>query len=172
MQKGLDLLLRGLAAPMLDGIRLVLVGPDQRGSRRVIEGLVEDMNLSDRVVLWGPAFGRDKFELIAGADFFVHTSRWEGLSFAVVEAMATGKPCLLTPAADPLGLVGRYAAGLVVHPTPDAIATGLQDMAAMDESTLFAAGQRARSIVEQHLSWSRIAEQLADAYATHREVRA
>jgi glycosyltransferase involved in cell wall biosynthesis len=173
MQKGLDLLLRGFAvAAAGGGVRLVLVGPDWKGGRRRLERLALDLDLSDRAIFWGPAFDRMKFELLAGADFFVHASRWEGLSFAIVEALALRKPCLVTPAADPLGLVGRYKAGRVVESDPASIAAGIREMADWDEYTLRAAGERSRSVVEEHLSWTQIAEQLSAAYATYRGARA
>jgi glycosyltransferase involved in cell wall biosynthesis len=164
-QKGLDLLLRGLAeAASQIEIRLVLAGPDWKGGRRRLERLAVDLDLSDRAVFWGPAFGRLKFELLAGADFFVHTSRWEGLSFSVVEALAMGKPTLLTAAADPLGLVGRYGAGRVVQPDVASIAAGMRELADWGGSVMRSAGERARAIVDHHLAWPRIAEQLSEAY--------
>ena len=168
LQKGLDLLLQALASPTVrDEIRLVFVGPDWKGGRERLERSVIDFGLSERVVFWGPAFGRTKFELMVAADFFVHVSRWEGLPFAVVEAMGVGKPCLVTAAADPLGLVSRYNAGRVVLPDADSIGAGLREMANLSDSALRAAGERSRAAVQEHLSWPKIADRLSEAYSRY-----
>jgi glycosyltransferase involved in cell wall biosynthesis len=168
MQKGLDLLLQALASRTVrDEIRLVLVGPDWKGGRERLQRVVIDLGLSERVVFWGPAFERTKFELLVGADFFVHVSRWEGLPFAVVEAMGVGKPCLVTDAADPLGLVSRYDAGRVVLPDADSIGAGLREMANLSDSALRAAGGRSQTAVQEHLSWPKIADRLSEAYSRY-----
>ena len=81
MQKGLDLLLRAFAVArqQLPDLAIVLVGPDWQGGRAQLQELARNLGLEAAIHFWGPAFGREKFELLASADFFVHASRWEGL---------------------------------------------------------------------------------------------
>jgi glycosyltransferase involved in cell wall biosynthesis len=59
-------------------------------------------------------FGREKEALLDSAFVFVHTSRWEGMPFAVIEALATGCPVLVTPATNLGDYVEGFGAGVVV----------------------------------------------------------
>lgn len=44
-----------------------------------------------------PVHGIEKLTVLAAADVYVQLSRWEGQSLAVLEAMAAGTPCLVSP---------------------------------------------------------------------------
>ena len=165
--KGLDLLLQGFNRSQLTDAVLVLVGPDWRGSRAALEHLSRELGVQDRVVFAGPAYGCDKFALLAGADIFVHLSRWEGVSLAVLEAAAMGKPCLLTPAADPCGMVARHCAGFVVPPEVNPIADGLRRALESPPDVLRAMGSRARRMIEEEFDWDKIAEKVVTAYEDH-----
>lgn len=57
-----------------------------------LETLIEELNLRDRVKLLG--FRSDVKELYEVADIFVFPSFREGLSLSVMEAMASGLPCV------------------------------------------------------------------------------
>jgi glycosyltransferase involved in cell wall biosynthesis len=166
-QKGLDLLLQAFAAASLDMAALVLVGPDFRRGRRKLERLAARLRPSAPVILLGPVYGRERFDVVAGADVFVNTSRWEGMPIAVLEAAATGLPCLLTTPADPLGLLSRGGGAISVEPDVGAIAEGLRRMHRASEAELRRMGERARQIVASEFSWQRSARILADAYARH-----
>ena len=45
----------------------------------------------------GPAYGEKKTEVLANADAFILTSRYEGMPMGVLEALNYGLPCILTP---------------------------------------------------------------------------
>jgi glycosyltransferase involved in cell wall biosynthesis len=129
-----------------------------------LEALAGRLGVQAEVVFTGPAFGQQKIDLLAGASVFVHTSRWEGLAFSVLEAAALGKPCLLTPAADPRGRFAPAGAAITVEPNPTPIASGLQRFAGMTETERAAMGQRARALVEAEFGWNPTAHLLIQAY--------
>jgi Glycosyltransferase len=166
-QKGLDLLLEGFALSGLSHARLVLVGPDWRGSERALQTLASQLAIAPSVQFTGAAFGQRKIDLLAGADVFVHPSRWEGLSFSVLEAAGLGKPCLLTAAADPGGKLGSAGAAVIVPPTADGIAAGLRTFAGMDPTALNEMGRRGRRVAEEEFAWPPVARRIVDAYLTH-----
>jgi glycosyltransferase involved in cell wall biosynthesis len=163
-QKGLDLLLQGWSQAGLPGAKLVLVGPDWRHGQAALETLAGRLGIRSRVVFAGPAFGQQKIDLLARASVFVHTSRWEGLAFSILEAAALGKPCLLSSAADPEGRFAAAGAAIAVEPTPESIATGLRRFAGMTEPERAAMGRRARALVEDRFGWKPTARLLIQAY--------
>jgi len=166
--KGLDLMLYGFEKSLKDtGAVLVLIGPDWRGYRRQLEKLAQSLGISSQVFFLGPMYGKEKWDLLASADVFVHTSRWEGAPFSVLEALACGKPCLLTQAADPAGLVERHGAGVVVQPNVEDIARGFQEIARLDLSELQTMGSKGRTMVELEFNWEGIARTLVKAYLSY-----
>ena len=164
IQKGLDLLVQGLSLANIPDCRLVLLGPDWRGGRASLECLVERLGLRSQVMFLDGESPQRCADLMAGADVFVHTSRWEGMSLAVLEAAVWEKPCLLTPAADPNGAIGRAGGAVVVDGTPEGIADGLRRVCSLDRSELLAMGQRAHCTVVNQFTWNRTATSLIEAY--------
>lgn len=165
-QKGLDLLLDALARARLEGAALVLAGPDWRGGERRLRRRAARLGATTPVHFLGPVRGREKFECLAGADVFLHPSRWEGMPHAVLEAAAVGLPALLTRVADPLGRLSEARAALLVEPDPAAIAAGLRHLAQLDAGELQRMGERARE-VSREFTWQRAATTSSEAYARH-----
>ncbi len=168
--KGLDLLINAFAdaAPHAEELVLFLVGPEHGDSRRVLADLAVRRGVASRVVFRGPAFGGDKFDLLGAADFVVHPSRWEaGVPISVLEALAVGRPCLLSHAADPQALVARYDAGVVVESTVAAVARGLEQLGQASDETLWRQGRRAAALAREKFSWPSAARTLIDGYVRY-----
>lgn len=164
-QKGLDLMLHGLAASSArDRIGIVIVGPDWKGRRENLEQIVKTLKLETSTQFAGAMYGDLKFDYIYSSDFFIHTSRWEGLSFSVVEALACGKPCLVTQAANPCGFIGNYSAGLVVEPSPDSIAKGFDHLEKTHSQQRHLMKTEALRLVKTECQWSAIAEKITSSY--------
>jgi glycosyltransferase involved in cell wall biosynthesis len=167
-QKGLDMLLHAFRnAAREQSLGLVLVGPDWKGGRRRLEETSRRLGVQRDVWFRGPAFGKEKFDLLASADVFVYPSRWEGLPFSVIEALAAGRPCIVTPAADPLGLVARSGAGRVIEPDVRTLGDTIVDLARLSRRELRELGARAHALLARELNWSTIAETLESAYVRH-----
>jgi glycosyltransferase involved in cell wall biosynthesis len=170
VRKGLDLLIEALAEVTRRGpdLSVVLVGPDHGTSRRFLADLAERRGVSSRVVFWGPAFGAEKFRLLGAADFVVHPARSEaGVPASVLEAMAVGRPCLVSRPSDPDGVIADHDAGLVVEPTVPAIAQGLEQLARASPQTLAGQGERATLLAREEFSWPRTAEAVIEGYARY-----
>ncbi len=165
-QKGLDLLLEGFARTLSQRPRcgLVLVGPDWRGNQAKLQSLCHELGVEDAVLFTGPVHGPLKYAYLKSADFFVHPSRWEGMPFAVSEALACGRPCLVTPAADPCGFVERYRAGVITSPTVEGVTSALVAMADATSDERAAMSARAKELVSMELDWDKISSTLTQAY--------
>lgn len=72
--------------------RLIIVGDGPE--RPSIENFLRTNRLEDKVKLLG--FRSDIVELLRGADVFILTSRYEGISVALLEAMRAGLPVIAT----------------------------------------------------------------------------
>jgi len=146
------------------GSRVELFGPDCQGSRVVLEKRVASLGLGDFVRLPGPVLDEAKTAALAGADAFLHPSRSEGHPMAVLEALAHGVPCLLTPVTNMADEVATAGAGWRVEPTVDGIAAGLHDVLTADAEQLRQAGAAARRLAEEKYGWQTVAEKSLDAY--------
>ncbi len=116
------------------------------------------------VTFLGPVFGQDKEELLRSASVFVHTSRWEGMPFAVLEALSEGSPVLLTPATNLGEFVERSGAGAVVEGTAEGVHRGLRTVLDASPQRYQAMCSAARRLVAERFTWPRVAEQMAAAY--------
>jgi len=125
--KGLDLLLEGFSRYHANrgsgSLWIIGDGPH----RTQLTKQVENLSLNESVIFWDPLFGDEKLNRLAKADVFVHTSRWEGLPTAVLEAAAIGLPALVSSETGLGPVIERYKGGYVLTSnTPDNIAAALR----------------------------------------------
>jgi len=162
-QKGLDLLVEAFSAAAGPDDRLTLAGVDHGGGLSRLQRMIAASPARDRIVLRGPAWGGDKADLFDGHDAFVHLSRWEGLPLAVVEALASGLPVVVTEATNVADLVEHYGAGWVA--TGDGTAALREALGASDDE-LVAAGRSAQELARAEFDWDRAAASLVGALRT------
>jgi glycosyltransferase involved in cell wall biosynthesis len=110
----------------------VLVGDGER--RNEAEALVKSLNISGRVVMTG---NREDIPAIYSVfDVFVLPSLWEGLPYAVLEAMAMGKPVIATRIPGIEELIDDGQTGCLVPPG---------DAASLSEAILMLLGDTERA---------------------------
>jgi glycosyltransferase involved in cell wall biosynthesis len=110
-------LLRALAAARGRGIDAALWFVGDGALRAAAEALCAELGLSEAVVFCGEQRAVGTF--LEAADAFVLSSASEGLPVSLIEALAAGKPCLVTAAGAMPELVQDGACGLVT-PVGDA----------------------------------------------------
>lgn len=136
---------------------LVLVG-DGAG-RDVVAGLVEALGLTGRVHLVGER--RDVDAVLAASDSFVLPSLWEGMSVALLEAMACGLPVVATSVSGTTQVIDDGTEGWLVPPGDvDALVRALDELLD-DPDRARARGDAARRRIDAEFSAVRCAEQLA-----------
>jgi glycosyltransferase involved in cell wall biosynthesis len=92
-QKGFDVLLRAFALARVDRpMRLIVLGKGPEQSR--LQALAEQLGIEADVKLSGHV--SNPLPYLRRAALFVLPSRWEGLSNALLEAMASGTPVVAT----------------------------------------------------------------------------
>ncbi len=114
--KGFDYLIK--AAPLIiekvPNAYFFIVGEGKGKILNSIRALISSLNLQDRVLLTG--FREDISSIIRQLEVFVLPSISEGLSIATIEAMALGKPVVVTDSGGPKEIVDNEMTGLIVPP--------------------------------------------------------
>jgi L-malate glycosyltransferase len=164
-QKGLDTLIRAFALlcseqSPVDTSRLQLVG--EGPARRELEELAETLGVSANVDFAGSH--EDVQPFLDEADVFVLPSSAEGLSNALLEAMACGLPVIVSEIPGNRDVVEDGVNGLLT-PVGDASALAATLMRLLDDEPLRAAlGQAARSTILQHYGIEYVAEEYLRLY--------
>jgi len=113
--KRLDWMIKSFAGAIGKGLDSVLLIVGEGGERTSLENLVKDLKVTNQVVFAGEQ--SDVADWLACMDVYVNSSRSEGMSISILEAMAMGLPILATDVGDSGTLVGgSQPAGLLVPP--------------------------------------------------------
>jgi glycosyltransferase involved in cell wall biosynthesis len=159
-RKGHDVLLRAFAAADLDGVDLVVAGPDGFDAA-FRESLVAGLGLGARVRFLGRVDDRALGELYARALALCFPSRAEGFGLPILEALGAGLPVV----ASDLDAFHELAADDALYVPPgdeEALAGALRRIVADDglRARLSAAGPSRAA----PFTWERTAAQTVDAY--------
>lgn len=147
--KRFDNLIKAYAriAPSFPDYKLVIFGDG--GKRDELEGLIDELSLSDKVQL--PGFRTGVNSEIKNASLYVLSSDYEGMPNALIEAMAMGLPCVATDCdgGGARSLIENEKNGLLV-PKDDvtAIARAMKRML-LDREFAECCGREARKICER-----------------------
>jgi len=164
IKKGLDLLLPAFKAYREKNPRalLILAGPDD-GYQAAAEAFVREHQLGDSVRLVGMLTGEKKRAALADADLFVLPSYSEGLSMAVLEAMAAGVPALVSAHVGLGRQAGEAQAVELTELNPEAITRGL-DRLLGDPRRRETLRKNALRLVRDAYDLRQVAQQLLDEY--------
>jgi|FLOH01.1.fsa_nt_gi glycosyltransferase involved in cell wall biosynthesis len=137
--KGQDLAIQALSQARLQNLFLVLAG---HGDELVaLERLSATLGVADRVRFLG--WRSDVPALVAAADIVLLPSRWEGMPYVVLEAMASGKPVLATKVDGARELILPGETGFLVDVQDTAaMAAGLDQLALLSPQTRANYGER------------------------------
>lgn len=165
--KGLDLLLRAMAILKSQHIefncKLFLVGPFHRKNDKLaFNSVVESLGIKGNIKLLGPKFSEEKLRYFLACDVFVHTSRFEGMPMAVLEAMALKRPCLVTPGTNMADVV-RQGGGWECQPNPQSIAEAIKSIY-KEKDSFQALGLKSHKLIQSQFTWHKVAQQLCAEY--------
>jgi glycosyltransferase involved in cell wall biosynthesis len=147
-QKGLSFLVKaaGRLVETCSQARFWLIGDGPRRGR--IEEEIRHAGLSERFLL--PGFRSDIPDILAACDLFVLPSRWECLPIALLEAMASGKPCVVSDVGDNGLLITDGHSGFVVPPGDVSLLAGRVATLIGDSQLREQMGARARRDSESY----------------------
>ena len=163
--KGLDLLAKayGRLARERGDMHLLIVGPDEGGYKRKVEGWLEDEGVLERVTFTGMLTGEEKLAAYAGSDLFVLPSYSENFGMVVIEAMACGLPVVISDRVGIFREVERAEAGIVVPPnSADLYSAFVKLLDDKDEAQ--AMGARGKALVEEQFAIGKVADRMTEAF--------
>ena len=161
-EKDYSSLLRAFAIARreIEDLRLWIVGDG--AERAPLEALARELDLGDAVVFAG--YRRNIGSWLAKADLFVLSSISEGLPVALLEAMAAGRPVVVTEVGGMPEVVRDAGAGRIVPPSqPDVLAATLVELASR-RAELPVLGAAGRRHYEQHFTLERMAARYMALY--------
>ena len=163
-KKGIiDFLLPAMAQLKTQAFLVIAGGEDGHapGYVRQIENEISRLGLRGQVALLGSIPPQRRWAAFDGADLFVLPSHAENFGIVVPEAMARGKPVVVTTGVQFGEHVTASGAGSVVSLDVRELAASLDRWLA-DPARRARAGEGGRSYVRQHFTWDRTAERLAE----------
>jgi glycosyltransferase involved in cell wall biosynthesis len=106
----------------------------------------------------------DVSELLAGFDVFVLPSNTEGMSIALLEAMAAGCPIVVTAVGGNVELIKHMQTGLIVPPNDEAALRTAIERLLVDPVLATRLGTTARAVAEKHHSVKAMTERYEELW--------
>ena len=163
--KNLDQLLEAIGM-LPDEIKshliLVLAGPDNKGNKDRLRQQAKALGLEDKVIFKDAVYNQDKYDLLESADVYIMPSLSEGMSMAILDAMACGKPCILTKKCG-LEYYLRENFFFMCEPFAQDIERAILEMFEKKEE-LSSMGKNAARLIDDVFSWEKIALNMIENY--------
>ena len=167
--KGLDLLIDSFNDLIKDegndnkcnSIKLAIVGPDD-GYLSQLEENVKEYSLEENVIVTGPLYKEEKQQALVDCDLFVMPSKYESFTTSGLEAMACGKPLVLTKNNHIHDWVDGNV-GIACDDNRDSLRKALEKML-FDEELAKAYGENGKRLIAEKYNWDIINKQILDIY--------
>lgn len=162
-KKGLEYLIPALGNLTDKSFTFILAGNGDSEYETEVEKLLHEHKIYTRTCRVGFVQGEYKNLLLQGADIFALTSYSENFGIAILEALASGIPALVTPGVALSSLLEQERIGYVMDLNVDAITSSLKyclnNLPELNEK-----GKRASQIILQQYTWQSFAPKLVDIY--------
>ncbi|MFW1754214.1 glycosyltransferase [Acinetobacter wanghuae] len=165
-KKGCDLLIKAFAAiEKRDSLKLVIAGPCHDDLILKLKKLATELNIDDRIYWPGMLRGAEKAGAFIGAEAFVLTSHQENFGIAIAEALAYGKPVLITDKINIWREIKNGKAGIVGTDTVNSAISILQQWENMDFDLKVEMSNAARAVYEKKFTVKAAIEDLTNYLA-------
>lgn len=157
-------LLIGFAIAYRKDLRLHLTLKGDGPLENEIRDLVAALNLNDVVTFRKRTTYADVPDDYRGADIFITTSVSDGTPVSILEAMASGLPCIATAVGGIPEWVEHNQTGLLIKPgSPEQVADAILTLAA-DPTLRIRMGTAARDVVLKNGQWNNLMAQAEKDY--------
>lgn len=162
-KKGLDVTVEAFAdfAKTNGTVQLVIAGPEG-GAEDDILARIKKHGLEERIHMVGSVYGNLKWQLLHAAECFVLTTRQEGFSVAVTEALGCGLPCIVSEDCH-YPIISQIDAGFVIPLEHHAVVKAMRDMFE-SEQLRQQMSLNARELVLDRFTWPKVAQRCVEVY--------
>lgn len=169
-KKGCDLLIEAFArsAGASSDVDLVIAGPDQMGMQDRLQRLVGELGIAARVHWPGMISGDVKWGALRACDALVLPSHQENLGIAVVEALAIGRPVLVSYQVNLWPEISEDGVGLAEDDTLAGTERLLRRWFALPAAERTAMAARAKPCFAARFSMKQAAAAINDVFASGR----
>ncbi len=144
-----------------DNVRLIL---DTAIEREMLASLSEKLGIRDKVLLLDSTNDVELAEVYAACDVFVYPSSASPWGLVVTEAMAAGKPVVVSKEVGTSEIIQDYVNGIVIDKaTPERIAEQVEILI-NDPRLRKKLGENAYEYVKNNLSWERYAQKVESVF--------
>jgi glycosyltransferase involved in cell wall biosynthesis len=166
-RKGLGAILKALSLLPKDtssSLRLVAVGS---GDQKFYSTLAREFGIEHQVSLFSPKANIEEY--FRAADIFVFPTTYEPFGLVILEAMASGLPCIVSRIAGGAELIKNAESGLLLENPLDAIELSRRiEELALDDEAQVSMGKKARLVAEER-NWAQVAREYEAVVARWRE---
>lgn len=165
--KGIDIMISAVASKKellkANNCKIFIYGPDYNGRYAHVESLIKENNVEDIIALSHEVSGKEKEDILLGADIFMQTSRTEGMPLGIIEALSYGIPVLITEGTALGDAVRKADAGWVAKTEVAAVAEALE-LAVSEKNSLAQKSQNAVGLAKNEFSWEQISQKTIEEY--------
>lgn len=163
-KKGCDLLIEAFARVSAErqDLHLVMAGPDQTAWVQQLKAQANRLGIADRVSWPGMLQGDDKWGAYYAAEIFCLPSHQENFGIVVSEALACGKPVLISNKVNIWREIDADAAGFVDDDTVEGTVQNLNRWLALDAGDYNVMSERALHCFTSRFHIERAAQRLVE----------
>ena len=165
--KGFDLLLGAINLQKelmrTTNTTLTIHGPNEDSSREELKKLIESYQISDLVSLEGEVWGEEKEKAFLSSDYFIQTSRSEGMPMGLLEALAHGLPVIVTEGTGFSKMVNENQCGFGCKTTKEDISLAIKQ-AVINRDNYQKLSEHARNLIQDNFEEHKVAEQSVVTY--------
>lgn len=170
-KKGCDLLIAAFAqvAGQDERLHLVMAGPDQTGWKTTLQTHAERLGVAERITWPGMLQGADKWAAYHSAEVFCLPSHQENFGIVVAEALACGKPVLISNKVNIWREIKAKNAGFVADDTIEGTVDNLKNWLSLSSDEQTTMQNQAIKCFEEHFHIRRAAERLIEIITTSKK---
>ncbi len=164
-EKGLDILIRAWQTVVseISNSVLLIAGPSFNGYRTHLERLVYTLKLDNHVIFSDFLDQNQKKIALNISDFYVQPSFSEGFSKSILEALACGKPCIITTGCN-FSELKESGAGEIVPPRVDTLSAAILKFIECPLYRIQEMGEKGRQLIREKYDMEMIAQKFIMAY--------
>lgn len=165
--KGCDILIQAFARVVArnQDLHLVMAGPNPMGWQRELIALSESLGIAGRITWTGAIAGELKWGAYSAAEAFILPSHQENFGMVVAEALACGKPVLISDKVNIWREVEAAGAGIVGTDSVEGTEQILNRWLSLDEVSRQTMRRSARVCFENKFEIERVAQNLINIIA-------